>query len=91
MRIKNIGDDRQIFERMYRDRAAIIALQPEQLWEAIERGLGLADDVLVTGLWQEPAFRTWTIKIASPNFTEVEQGSPLPLVHLISSETRIVP
>lgn len=91
MRIKNFGDDRRIFEGMYRNRAAMIALQPEQLWETIERGLGLPDDVLVRGLWQEPALRSWTVAIVGPEFAEVEEGTSMPLVHLILGETRIVP
>ena len=91
MRIHDFGDARYTFRRLHIDHAAHFTTNQDDLLAALERGLGLPDDVMLTDFSYDASMRCWTVGIIGPRFPAVEQGRESPQVQLIASETRIVP
>ncbi len=89
MRQINFGHERDDFRRQHQGHVAQALLQDDLMLAAMERGLGLPDDVLITGLYREPSFRGWFIMLTGPTFPECAEGVEAPQVNIVMSETRI--
>ena len=89
MRIK-AGYGRHQFIRDYRSRAAHALVHEDALYEALERGLGLPDNVAVTGVHFDFLSNHWAVLLVGEDFLECAEGVQSPQVQLIQSETRII-
>lgn len=88
MRRRDFSAERDEFRRRYIEHAAHFTLLPDDLYAALERGLGLDDDVMITDWSYDSSMRAWTVGVIGPRFPTVEQGKESRQVQLIHQQAR---